>query len=291
MGEYTYNGTGQRVRKTTSSGITIFHYDQEEELIAESTAAGTFTSEYVFLNSNLFAKIEGDNIYYYFNDHLGTPQKMTDKNGSLVWYGEFLPFGEQLSDTSAITNNFRFPGQYYDTERENSYNYHRDYNPAVGRYFESDTIGIKEGQNHLYAYVNGNPINYADPLGMYKCITRNYTANPNSATIVCNGAGGVTVQMGWCDTAGKCLKKCCKVHENSHKKDCSNKNVCAGKKAGTQVAFANLNDLKKSECKAYKADLKCTIANLKKKECCNEKQDLENNKESDERQIKTMCAN
>jgi uncharacterized protein RhaS with RHS repeats len=64
----------------------------------------------MFLNGNPFAKIESGNVYYYHNDHLGTPQKMTDSSGSTVWYGKFLPFGEPLSITGTITNNLRFPG-------------------------------------------------------------------------------------------------------------------------------------------------------------------------------------
>lgn len=37
---------------------------------------------------------------------------MTDSTGSIVWQGEFKPFGETLSVSGSITNNLRFPGQY-----------------------------------------------------------------------------------------------------------------------------------------------------------------------------------
>jgi len=70
----------------------------------------------MFLNGNPVAKIESGSVYYYHNDHLGTPQKMTDSSGLTVWYGEFLPFGEPLSVSGTIMNNLRFPGQYYDEE-------------------------------------------------------------------------------------------------------------------------------------------------------------------------------
>jgi uncharacterized protein RhaS with RHS repeats len=74
------------------------------------------------IGGNPFAKIEGGNVYHYQHDHLGTPQKMTDSSASVVWYGEFLPFGEPLSITGTITNNLRFPGQYYDEETGLHYN-------------------------------------------------------------------------------------------------------------------------------------------------------------------------
>ncbi len=138
LGEYVYNGKGQRVKKTTASGTTIFHYDLKGHIMAESTDAGMFSAEYVFLNGTPFAKIEGGNVYYYHNDHLGAPQKMTDSSATVVWYGEFLPFGEPLSITGTITNNLRFPGQYYDEETGLHYNYFRDYEPMIGRYVEAD---------------------------------------------------------------------------------------------------------------------------------------------------------
>ncbi|MDA8093409.1 MAG: RHS repeat-associated core domain-containing protein, partial [Betaproteobacteria bacterium] len=62
-------------------------------------------------------------------------------------------------------NNLRFPGQYYDAETGLSYNLNRSYDPTVGRYLEPDPLGLAAGTN-LYSYVNANPLNYVDPLGL-----------------------------------------------------------------------------------------------------------------------------
>jgi RHS repeat-associated protein len=162
---YTYNGYGQRVKKVVNGVTTIFHYNRDGQIIAESDGTGATTAEYVYLNSQPLAKIEGSSVYFYHDDHLGTPQKMTDSSGAVVWSADYKPFGEVNITTNTITNNLRFPGQYYDVETGLNYNNWRHYNFIIGRYIEADPVGQAAGLN-LFVYVDDKPLSAIDPNGL-----------------------------------------------------------------------------------------------------------------------------
>jgi RHS repeat-associated protein len=110
-------------------------------------------------------------IFYVHSDHLGTPRAITrPSDSSFVWrWDNTDPFGanapnENPTSQGTFKYNLRFPGQYYDTETGIDYNYFRDYDPSIGRYVESDPIGLRGGIN-TYGYANGDPLAYVDPTG------------------------------------------------------------------------------------------------------------------------------
>ena len=123
----------------------------------------------------------GDPGFFYVHaDQLGTPRAITrPSDNAVVWeWANSEPFGnngpnESPSALGTFTYNLRFPGQYFDTETGTHYNRFRDYDPGVGRYIESDPIGLGGGIN-TFGYVQGNPLILSDPAGLatYQCTRR-----------------------------------------------------------------------------------------------------------------------
>jgi RHS repeat-associated protein len=178
---YAYNGGGQRIKKTVNGVTTLFAYDAEGHLFGEYDGNGQPLQEIVWFGDLPIAVLKpaaapgtGIDVFYVHADHLGTPRKVSRPgDNQVLWAWESEPFGhsqpnQNPSNQGELVFNLRFPGQYYDAETGLHYNYFRDYDPRTGRYIQSDPIGLAGGIN-TYAYVNGNPANAVDPLGLDIC--------------------------------------------------------------------------------------------------------------------------
>lgn len=106
-------------------------------------------------------------LYFIHNDHLGTPQVVTNSNQQVAWMADYLPYGKIANeDNSSLKLFSRFPGQWLDEETGIYHNYFRDYDPSIGRYIQSDPIGLNGGIN-TFIYASANPLSNVDPLGLF----------------------------------------------------------------------------------------------------------------------------
>lgn len=71
-----------------------------------------------------------------------------------------------FNENASVSNWVRFIGQWKNVETDYFYNYFRDYDPTLGRYLQSDPIGLNAGAN-TYTYVLNDPVNGVDPFGLY----------------------------------------------------------------------------------------------------------------------------
>jgi RHS repeat-associated protein len=172
---YLYNSLDQRVAKSNASGTVYFVYDEAGRLIGEYDSLGDMIQETVWLNDIPVATLRfgscGLAIFYIHTDQLNTPRRITKRTSNeVVWRWDSDPFGaaapsENPSGLGIFRYNLRFPGQYFDSETGLHYNYFRDYDPHIGRYVQSDPIGLRGGAS-TYAYVQGDPISRIDPYGL-----------------------------------------------------------------------------------------------------------------------------
>ncbi len=173
VARYIYNAEGQRVAKTVGGQSHHFVYGRNGQLLGVyDGATGAAIEEIVYLDTIPVATVREGVLYYIHTDHLGTPRLVSDQNQIIIWRWTSAPFGEAMPDENPdgdgvfFAFNLRFPGQYFDAETERHYNYFRDYDPALGRYVQSDPIGGLAGGLNTYAYVGGNPLSRIDPFGL-----------------------------------------------------------------------------------------------------------------------------
>ncbi len=250
-GRYVYDTSGLRVLKqapcfgstctrtdnASRSHANHFVYDQSGQLLGEYRSNGSVVREYVWLQGMPVAVVDGaaasPQIYYVQTDHLGAPRTVIDRAGVQRWTWVAEPFGNSAPVENPVgfgtfTLNLRMPGQYFDAESGLLYNWNRTYDASVGRYTQSDPIGLAGGIN-TYAYVGGNPVSYVDPLGLDRTI---WSSPPGRNSLVegprngnwCGGnwSGGVvpSANGGRDGTAPAVdgMDSCCKVHDQCYAK-------------------------------------------------------------------------
>jgi RHS repeat-associated protein len=167
---YTYDAFGERLKlKTpgTKYAVNIFNLDGSMQ---SETNAGTET-DYAYFDGMPVSVIQpgAATISALHTDNIATIQRATNAAKTIVWTGNYEPFGA-VTPTTTITQNQRFVNNYAD----NTGYYHngfRDRNPSStiggGRYLQVDSLGLAAGLNP-YVYESNNPYKYFDPLGLWQ---------------------------------------------------------------------------------------------------------------------------
>lgn len=163
LARYIHNAYGERTIKVKEDGsISTFMYNDIGQLISETqyNANKEKVKEiyWAWLDTMPIAQIEvpftngvasAQTVYYIHSDHLDTPRWATNQNGQKVWswqsdaYGTTMANEDPLGTGVNTTIPLRFAGQYFDSETGFHYNYFRTYIPDLGRYSQSDPIGLE----------------------------------------------------------------------------------------------------------------------------------------------------
>ena len=192
---YSYDALGRRIGKgrlkneevsETSFPHDLSGNDLENQtrfvwdgshLLQEIHPDGRYT--YIYADQNSYEPLaqvrdwtteDGENrhqTHYFHCDQIGIPREMTDKDGNLLWFGNYTGWG-RLKEETRVTDSayqpFRLQNQYADRETGLHYNFFRYYEPDAGRFVSQDPIGLWGGEN-FYQFAE-NVTGWIDPYGL-----------------------------------------------------------------------------------------------------------------------------
>ncbi|MCX2685080.1 RHS domain-containing protein [Pseudomonas sp. DCB_AW] len=176
---FVYDPLGRRIRKEVYRSDcpepkrrVLFHW-LGLRLLQEIQSG--LSSLYIYASPGSYeplARIDGnlehEGVRYFHTNLAGLPEQLTDEKGNTLWSSDYHGWGsardEWHSPRQRREQNLRYQGQYLDRETGLHYNTYRLYDPAIGRFTQSDPIGLQGGVN-LYQY-SPNPNLWTDPWGL-----------------------------------------------------------------------------------------------------------------------------
>ena len=165
---FTYDGLGRLVRvvDTQDGAITADHSyfwcGAVRCLAHDNTQSGSPVSAQYFPQG----VIASGTSYYYVQDPLGSVIQLVTGSGSVGAQYAYDPYGNQTTVSGTVLSDISYAGYFHHAVSGLNFALYRAYDPTHARWLNRDPIGEAGGLN-LYAYTNGNPVSYIDPLGLW----------------------------------------------------------------------------------------------------------------------------
>ena len=168
--EYLVDGRNRRVgKKLDGSLVQQFLYLDQLNPVAELDGSGNLVSRFVYGTRSHVPDfmVKAGTTYRIVSDHLGSVRLVVDVDtGTVTQRIDYDEYGQVTLDSNPGFQPFGFAGGIYDTDTGLIRFGARDYDPEIGRWTAEDPIGFRGGQSNLWIYVNGDPLNSKDPLGL-----------------------------------------------------------------------------------------------------------------------------
>jgi len=156
---FEYDPFGRRIYKQSPNATSIFAYDGNN-LVQTVNSTGGLVARYT-QTTNIdepLAMQRGGTTDYYEQDGLGSVTSLANTY-------TYDSFGNVTNSTGSVSNPFSYAGREFDSETGILYDRARYYDPSLGRFATEDPLLFSGGDSNFYAYVGGDPVDYADPFG------------------------------------------------------------------------------------------------------------------------------
>jgi RHS repeat-associated protein len=172
---FFYDANGNRVITGDKLWITD-HADPLKRPLMECSTNGVVLRYYLWGNGRLLGFIDSEGaLTIAHSDEQGSVVALTASNGAVLHTAHYGPHGEDWGTTGTNSTPFAWlgghgvlAGSYFSLSTSHFSLYltrHRLYSATLKRFLSADPIGLSGGLN-LYAYGEGDPLSYIDPLGL-----------------------------------------------------------------------------------------------------------------------------
>ncbi len=163
--KYTWlaDGSKLRVRNNSTAG-----FDYLGSLTYTSSSSG-LTLETAQFAGGVIRSGNSQEINYFITDHLGSVRAIVNSAGTTVEQNDYYAFGAKhvRSTYAKNSNRLDFNGKEEQTTGDLKYLDYgaRMYDPAIGRWFNTDPLAEKYYPLSQYNYALNNPVFFIDPDG------------------------------------------------------------------------------------------------------------------------------
>jgi len=171
-----YDGDGNRVSETVGNVTTNYLVDTVNPTgyaqVVDELVSGNVAKTYAYglerIDQNWQPTAGTWRPAFYGYDGHGSVRQLTNFAGAVTDSYDYDAFGNLITSTGSTPNNYLFAGEQYDPALGLYYNRARYLNTTTGRFWSMDSY---EGEDeiplslHKYLYVQGNPVDGADPSG------------------------------------------------------------------------------------------------------------------------------
>jgi RHS repeat-associated protein len=164
---FKYDPLGRRIYKSLSSATSVYAYDGDN-LIEETNSSGSVVARYAQTQNidEPLAMLRSSTTSYYNADGLGSVTSLANGSGTLTQTYTYDSFGKQTASIGSVVNPLQYISREFDGETGLYYDRARYYDTTAGRFVSEDPIRFEGGAN-FYQYSLDNPVNSADPTGLF----------------------------------------------------------------------------------------------------------------------------